>query len=116
MLRGCEIAELLRPKQRTIQSWTDPGGLQAGRVGPRRLRVRRSDRNDYLATSTTGGPSGREAGADHAERVSTLEALAGLRAQVEDAVAEDDLASLADPLASISGTAWTTADRHREST
>ena len=40
-LTVAEIAATLKLNQQTIRNWIDQGKLPAGRVGPRRVRVRR---------------------------------------------------------------------------
>ncbi len=49
-----EIAELLKLNPQTVRNWIDQGRLPAIRVGERRVRVRRSDLDAYLAARVTG--------------------------------------------------------------
>ena len=43
-----EIAELLKLNPQTIRNWIDQGSLPAVRVGPRRVRVRQADLDEFL--------------------------------------------------------------------
>ncbi|PIG91312.1 helix-turn-helix domain-containing protein [Gloeocapsopsis sp. IPPAS B-1203] len=43
-----EIAEILRVHQRTVQRWISSNRLKATKVGPKILRVRRQDLNEFL--------------------------------------------------------------------
>ena len=57
-----EIAELLKLNPQTVRNWIDEGALPGVRVGPRRVRVRRADLDQFLAAGrTTGGhrPTGQ---------------------------------------------------------
>jgi excisionase family DNA binding protein len=44
-----EIAEILRVHQRTVQRWISSNRLKATKVGPKILRVRRQDLDEFLA-------------------------------------------------------------------
>jgi excisionase family DNA binding protein len=46
-----EIAELLKLNQQTVRNMIDRGELTAVRVGPRRVRVRQSDLDLFLASA-----------------------------------------------------------------
>ena len=43
-----EIAEILRVHQRTVQRWISANRLKATKVGPKILRVRRQDLDEFL--------------------------------------------------------------------
>lgn len=43
-----EIAKILRVHQRTVQRWISSNRLKATKVGPKILRVRREDFNEFL--------------------------------------------------------------------
>ena len=47
-LTVAEIAELLKLNPQTIRNWIDRGSLPAVRVGPRRVRVRQADLDEFL--------------------------------------------------------------------
>ena len=44
-----EIADLLKVKQQTVRNWIDAGSLPAVRIGSRRVRVRGSDLDRFIA-------------------------------------------------------------------
>ena len=85
-----EVAELLKLNQQTVRNWIDRGELHAIRVGPRRIRVRRSDLDEFIAAGTTARLSQSEADAAQAEEISTSQALAELRSQLDAVGGEDD--------------------------
>lgn len=43
-----EIAEILRVHQRTVQRWISSNRLKATKVGPKILRVRKQDLDEFL--------------------------------------------------------------------
>lgn len=43
-----EIAEILRVHQRTVQRWISSKRLKATKVGPRILRIRKQDLDEFL--------------------------------------------------------------------
>ncbi len=47
-LTTSEIAEILRVHQRTVQRWISSNRLKATKVGPKILRVRRRDLDEFL--------------------------------------------------------------------
>jgi excisionase family DNA binding protein len=47
-LTTSEIAEILRVHQRTVQRWISSNRLKATKVGPKILRVRRQDLEEFL--------------------------------------------------------------------
>jgi len=53
-LTVAEVAETLKLNQQTVRNWIDQGSLPALRVG-RRVRIKRSDFEQVLARSYTGG-------------------------------------------------------------
>jgi excisionase family DNA binding protein len=61
-LTVAEVAEILKLNQQTVRNWIDQGSLPALRVG-RRVRIKRSDFEQVLARSYTGGASGGTADA-----------------------------------------------------
>ena len=54
-LTVAEIAERLRLNQQTVRNWIDRGELAAIRVGPRRVRVRASELERFIAASSSAG-------------------------------------------------------------
>jgi excisionase family DNA binding protein len=52
-LTVADVAELLKLNQQTVRNWIDAGELAAIRVGARRVRVRESDLEKFIASSTT---------------------------------------------------------------
>jgi excisionase family DNA binding protein len=52
------VAETLKLNQQTIRNWIDQGELPAIRVGGRRVRVRQTDFDAFLARAQTPGPTG----------------------------------------------------------
>jgi excisionase family DNA binding protein len=50
-----EIAEQLRLNQQTVRNWIDRGELSAIRIGPRRVRVRASELERFIAASSSAG-------------------------------------------------------------
>jgi excisionase family DNA binding protein len=51
-LTTSEIAKILRVHQRTVQRWISSNQLKATKVGPKILRVRRQDFNEFLASQS----------------------------------------------------------------
>lgn len=47
-LTTSEIAEFLRVHQRTVQRWISSNRLKATKVGPKILRVRKQDLDEFL--------------------------------------------------------------------
>jgi len=48
-----EIAEQLKMNPQTVRNWIDRGSLPAVRVGPRRVRVRQADLDEFLSKAAT---------------------------------------------------------------
>lgn len=48
-----EIAELFKLNQQTVRNWIDSGRLPAVRIGSRRVRVRRSDLENFVAAHSS---------------------------------------------------------------
>jgi excisionase family DNA binding protein len=55
-LTVAEIAKTLRVNPQTVRNWIDRGELPAVRVGARRVRVRQSQLDDFLAAGEIGTP------------------------------------------------------------
>jgi excisionase family DNA binding protein len=49
-LTVADVAELLQLNQQTVRNWITRGELSAIRVGPRRVRVRRADLEEFLVS------------------------------------------------------------------
>jgi excisionase family DNA binding protein len=47
-----EIADLLKVNQQTVRNWIDAGSLPAVRIGSRRVRVRASDLDRFIAAGS----------------------------------------------------------------
>jgi excisionase family DNA binding protein len=60
-LTVAEVAEMLKLNQQTVRNWIDQGSLPALRVG-RRVRIRRSDFDQLIASGATTGASGTRDG------------------------------------------------------
>jgi excisionase family DNA binding protein len=60
-LTVAEVAEMLKLNQQTVRNWIDQGSLPALRVG-RRVRIKRSDFEQVLARSYTGGAGAGDVG------------------------------------------------------
>ena len=56
-----DVAELLRLNQQTVRNWIDRGELPAVRVGPRRVRIKRSDLDRFIAAGTKTTENAAEA-------------------------------------------------------
>ncbi len=82
-----EVAELLRPNQQTVRNWIDRGELPAVRVGERRVRIRQSDLDEFLAAGATA----RDA-KDDAIAVAAAEEQAGQWARLGTALADSTAA------------------------
>ena len=75
-----EVAELLRLNQQTVRNIIDRGELHAVRVGPRRVRIRQSDLDAFLAESSSQmGPTEQEARAAFAHALAAVDAADGNR-------------------------------------
>jgi excisionase family DNA binding protein len=53
-----EIAEILKVNPMTVRNWISREELPALRVGSRRVRVRRTDFDAFIARSQAPGPTG----------------------------------------------------------
>jgi excisionase family DNA binding protein len=54
-LTVAEIADQLRLNQQTVRNWIDRGELAAIRLGARRVRVRASELERFIAASSSAG-------------------------------------------------------------
>jgi excisionase family DNA binding protein len=55
-LTVAEVASILKLNQQTVRNWIDTGKLPAVRIGPRRVRIRRSDFDRLISERYTGTP------------------------------------------------------------
>jgi excisionase family DNA binding protein len=69
-----EVAILLKLNPQTVRNQIDRGEMPAVRIGPRRVRIRRSELEEFLEAGSTGGRLGPEA-AEVDEGSVTAEAL-----------------------------------------
>jgi excisionase family DNA binding protein len=67
LMTVAEIAAVLKLNQQTIRNWIDQGRLPAIRIG-RRVRIKRSDFNELLATAATPAPAAARSTAYTAEQ------------------------------------------------
>jgi excisionase family DNA binding protein len=80
-LSVAEVAALLKMNQQTIRNWIDRGELSAVRLGTRRLRVRKSDLDVFLAGGVSSNKTG-DGGADPA-RADLARAIDGARSALD---------------------------------
>ncbi len=73
-----EVAAIVRVNQMTVRNWIDRGELAAVRVGARRVRIRRSDFDAFLATAPKAGRQ---------PRPSQTETIVALQDRVEELTA-----------------------------
>lgn len=77
-LTVAEVAELLRLNQQTVRNIIDRGELRAVRVGPRRVRIRQSDLDAFLAESSSQmGPTEEKARAAFGHALAAVDAATG---------------------------------------
>jgi excisionase family DNA binding protein len=95
-LTVAEVAELLRLNQQTVRNIIDRSELRAVRVGPRRVRIRQSDLDAFIAESSSQmGPTEEEARARFQVALDAVDAASGNR---EEATALRQLATAATKL------------------
>jgi excisionase family DNA binding protein len=77
-LTVAEVAELLKLNQQTVRNTIDRGELKAVRVGPRRVRIRQSDLDAFLAASTAQmKPSEAQARSEFSQALQDVQAAPG---------------------------------------
>lgn len=87
-LTVAEVAELLKLDQQTVRNWIDRGDLAAVRVGQRRVRIRQSHLDAFVA-----GRAVRAEQVDTARRVSRqdlIERLERVESRLEELTAAVD--------------------------
>lgn len=89
-LTVAEIAETLKLNPQTIRNWIDQGDLPAVRVGKRRVRIKRTDLDAFIAS----GSSSEEL--EHPERQLVTKEMSGAWGTFGTALAEAH-AKLAEP-------------------
>ena len=89
-----EVAALLKLNQQTIRNMIDRGDLRAVRVGARRVRIRQSQLDAFLAAGESG-PQSRQSDPWQAVSEAADKVTAAVRARDRHAL-ERALASLAD--------------------
>jgi excisionase family DNA binding protein len=84
-LTVAEVAKLLKLNQQTVRNMIDRGELGAVRVGQRRVRIRASQLDAFLAAGESGPqPAGPDPWQEVGEAASTV--VAAVRAQDRDAL------------------------------
>jgi excisionase family DNA binding protein len=56
LLTVAEVAAMLKLNPQTIRNWIDRGELPCVRIGPRRVRIKRSDFDQLIQAGYTGRP------------------------------------------------------------
>jgi len=98
-LTVAEIASELRLNQQTIRNWIDQGSLRAVRVGPRRVRVLRSDLDRMLAGGATAPPADKQTPTDPLPEI--RQRLDPALQKARDALAADRKSELAAALTAL---------------
>ncbi|MFZ0975735.1 MAG: helix-turn-helix domain-containing protein [Solirubrobacteraceae bacterium] len=102
-LTVAEIASELKLKQQTIRNWIDQGSLRAVRVGPRRVRVLRSDLDRMLAGGATAPAVAEQTPTDPVQEI--RQRLDPALQSARDALASDRKRDLAGALSALLETA-----------
>jgi excisionase family DNA binding protein len=85
LLTVAEVAGLLKLNQQTIRNMIDRGELGHVRVGQRRVRIRQSQPDAFLAAGESG-PQSTEANPWHAVSEAAIAVSAAVREQDRDAL------------------------------
>ena len=113
-LTVAEIAELLRVNPQTVRNWIDRGELQAVRVGARRVRVRQSDLDRFLAAGATSAPhhvsDDDPAGTIRATESTTRDQFLGALTEILRTAANEDSHDMASTLRELAAAAEALAD------
>lgn len=74
-LTVADVADLLKLNQQTVRNMIDRGDLRAVRVGPRRVRIKQSDLNAFIAEgSSMMGPSEDQPRAEFSQALEAVDA------------------------------------------
>ena len=102
-LTVAEIAGQLKLNQRTIRNWIQKGSLRAVYVGPRRVRILRSDLDRLLAGGATAPAADKQTTTDPLREV--RERLDPALQRARDALAADRKSDLAAALSALADAA-----------
>ncbi|HEX4011725.1 MAG TPA: helix-turn-helix domain-containing protein [Solirubrobacteraceae bacterium] len=81
-LTVAEIADRLKVNQQTVRNWIDRGELSALRIGTRRVRIRASDLERYIADNTAAKqPTEDECRQAYADALAAVDAAGSPDAQ-----------------------------------
>lgn len=109
-LTVAQIADLLKLNQQTIRNMIDRQELPAVRVGQRRVRVRQSDLNAFLAAGETIATDDADAVAAEHPNAELWAQLGSAMVESSAAIAQQDTAALADSLRAVAGSASALVD------
>jgi excisionase family DNA binding protein len=102
LLTVAEVAETLKVNQQSVRNWIDRRELPVGRVGQRRVRIRRSDLERYLeagATVAVGEEAAGNAAGESEERWDELRAALASSNSIVEAGRLDELVEVLGELA-----------------
>ena len=108
-----EIAERLKVNQQTVRNWIDRGELAAVRVGTRRVRVRQSDLDAFLAAGATAIPERGDdetGGATGAPETDMRDQFLGALTEILRTAANEDSRDMASTLRELAAAAEALAD------
>jgi excisionase family DNA binding protein len=107
-----EVAKTLKVNQQTVRNWIDRGQLPAVRVGARRVRVRRSALDEFLAAGEMAGeaPDVGDRRPEHTESAEAWSRLGEALADSTAALADEDVRTLSQALESLADAAARLAD------
>jgi excisionase family DNA binding protein len=90
-LTVAEVAQLLKVNAQTVRNWGDRGEIPVVRVGQRRVRIRQSDLDAFIAAGSRPRPADIPTDLDRAELAARLD-------RARNALEGDDDAELAEAL------------------
>lgn len=111
-LTVAEVAKLLKLNEQTIRNWIDRGELAAVRLGPRRVRIRRSELDRFITAGETRPTIGEGEQVSTETRDPTAESRARLDAALKQlaGTSGDDPEALVGALNSVADAARTLAE------